>query len=81
MQAQQGRFTLMADTFSPMEEQDSRAGLLLNVEIADQVRADARAFLALSGCRPAALFPDLTGLVRDLDEEHRFMVKTAKEHA
>jgi hypothetical protein len=78
LRAQQGRFTLMGDAFAPMEAQDARPDVLSKIEVTDKTRADAEAFLSLSGYRYAAVFPDLHGIVRDIDDEHGFMLDVMK---
>jgi FRG domain-containing protein len=78
LRAQQGRFILMGDSFAPMDSQDTRPSVLSKIEITEKAQADAEAFLSLSGYRYATVFPDVHGIVRDIDDEQRFVLGVAK---
>ncbi len=69
MTVQQSAFTLMGNSFMPLEMQNSGAllskGVLRKITLAPDTYEDANVFLALAGAGPSTYFPDLAGLAED----------------
>jgi hypothetical protein len=68
MLAQQARFTLMGDSFTPLEEYLAETGLLLKVSLPPPAWPEAWEFLSLTGTTRYSLFPDLHGLAQDFGD-------------
>lgn len=73
MTAQRSAFTLIGDSFLPLDEQFDRRlardGLLVKIELAPESFTEVDEYLRMAGLSPFTYFPDLEGLA--LDHEAR----------